>query len=832
MLACQWHRAFCRPFGGAGFAAAALLAPSCAHAGPVDLVSELSSDPRSILIVGILLGIIAFAVVAALLFLHGARRARRAEARARSTASDYDRKTDFLNAVLAAEPQILLHWDETGGPAIVADTLGTDLGIPREAAKLLRFSSWLERGCALEMETQVETLRGDGKSFNVMVKSAAGGHIEVDGRAAGGGCILKFRDLAGRRLELAEVCEQHRMLGKDIDAMRALLEALPMPVWFQTRDGALQWVNRAYTRAVEASDAEQVYKEQISFLPSSERDIAQRAVNAGETFRGRFKIAIGGEQSDFDTIILPSGQTSAGIAIGDMQRDAKLDTEFVRHFGAHTGILDRVSAGIAVFSSEQRLTYFNNAFADLWGLDKDWLASNPLDGEILDRLREQRRLPEQANYHEWKQERLRIYSTDKPSEDWWHLPDGRTVHIVADRNADGITTYLYENMTETLALKSRYNTLMRVQKETLDHLGEGVAVFGSDGRLKLFNPSFAAIWNLDATALESEPHIDVVVSQCRALFDDDETWSEVKAALTGIDDQRERIEGYLERNDGMFLSYAGLPLPDGATLLTYVDVSDTKRMENALIERNEALVAADRLKSAFISHISYELRTPLTNIIGFSEILQSSEIGPLNEKQQEYLSDISASSQTLHAIIADILDMATLDAGELELVVASVSADAIIETAVQGVRERLTRANLKLDTRIDMSVNEFMADSKRLTQILYNLLSNAIGFSEPGGRIGITCGRRGDAVEFVVSDEGCGIPENYQRSVFDRFESKPQGSHHRGAGLGLAIVKSLVKLHDGTVKLTSAPNQGTTVAIRLPAAGPKQTQQSAPEAAE
>lgn len=832
MPASRRHRAFYRGLGSAGFLVAALAAPLRAHAGPLDFISELSSDPRSILIVGMLLGVIAFAVMAALLFLHGIRRARRAEALARSTAGEYDRKSDFLKAVLAAEPQILLHWDETGGPAIVADTLGSDLGIPREAAKMLRFSSWLERGYALELETQVDKLRGDGKSFNVMVKSAAGAHIEVDGRAAGGDCILKFRDLAGRRRELAEVCEQQRKLGKDLEAMRALLEALPMPVWFQNGDGALQWVNRAYTRAVEASDADQVYKEQISFLPSSERDMARRTVCAGETFRGKFTLTVGGEQSEFDTIVLPSGQICAGIAIGGMQRGAKLDSEFIRHFGAHTGLLDRVSAGIAVFSPDQRLTYFNDAFADLWGLDKDWLASTPLDGEILDRLREQRRLPEQANYHEWKQERLKIYSTDQPSEDWWHLPDRRTIHIVADRNADGITTYLYENMTETLALKSQYNALMRVQKETLDHLGEGVAVFGSDGRLKLFNPSFAAIWNLDAAALEGEPHIDVVISRCRALFDDDETWSEVKTALTGIDDQRERIEGYLERNDGMFLSYAGLPLPDGATLLTYVDVSDTNRMENALIERNEALVAADRLKSAFISHISYELRTPLTNIIGFSEILQSSEIGPLNEKQQEYLSDISASSQTLHAIIADILDMATLDAGELELDVASVSADAIIETAVQGVRERLTRANLKLDTRIDMSVNEFKADSKRLTQILYNLLSNAIGFSEPGSRIGISCQRQGDDVEFTVSDEGCGIPADYQRTVFDRFESKPQGSHHRGAGLGLAIVKSLVKLHGGTVKLISEPDQGTSVTIRLPAGGPLQAQQSASEAAE
>ncbi len=832
MLACRRHEAFNRSLGGVFFVAAILFASADARAAPLDFLIGMPVDARSILIVGMLLGIITFTIMVALVFLHATRRARRAEARARSTASEYDRKADFLKAVLAAEPQFLVHWKETGEPAIVADTLSADLGIPRDIAKVLRFGSWLERGCALELESHVADLRSEGQSFNLMLKSATGSHIEADGRAAGGSCILKFRDLAGRRRELAEICEQHRTLGTELAAMRALFDALPMPVWFHGENDSLKWVNRAYTRAVEASGAQQVYNEQIAFLPANERDIARRAINAGETFKGRLKLAVGGNQTEFDTIVLPTGRTSAGIAIGALHREAKADGAYVPDFSAHTGILDRIAGGIAVFSADQRLTYCNTAFADLWGLDADWLASGPLEGEILDKLREEHRLQEQANYREWKQERLDIYTDGKPREDWWHLPDGRAIHVVAERGAEGITTYLYENMTETLALKSQYNALMHVQKETLDHLGEGVAVFGSDGRLKLFNPSFAAIWNLDARALEEKPHIDEVATRCRALFDDDLAWSEVKAAVTGIDDQRERIEGSLERLDGMFLSYAGLPLPDGATLLTYVDISDTKRMENALIERNEALVAADRLKSAFISHISYELRTPLTNIIGFSEILQNSQIGPLNEKQQEYLADISSSSHTLHAIIADILDMATIDAGELELKVAPVTAKEIVDAAIHGVRERLTRANLKLDTQIDASVDRFMADSKRLTQVLYNLLSNAIGFSEPGGRIGISCRRVGDAVEFVVADEGCGIPEDYQKTVFDRFESKPQGSHHRGAGLGLAIVKSLVKLHGGGVELTSAPNQGTTVRVRIPAGGPLQARQAAPEAAE
>ena len=184
-----------------------------------------------------------------------------------------------------------------------------------------------------------------------------------------------------------------------------------------------------------------------------------------------------------------------------------------------------------------------------------------------------------------------------------------------------------------------------------------------------------------------------------------------------------------------------LPLPDGGTLLTYVDVSDAKHAERALIERTEALEAADRLKTAFISHVSYELRTPLTNIIGFSELLASPIAGPLTDRQRDYLNDIRLSGRTLLAIIDDILDLATIDAGTLELKLSPVKVRDVIDQAVQGVQERLKQNDIALDIDIEPGIDEFVADGRRVTQMLYNLLSNAIGFSDAGGKIALGCGR-------------------------------------------------------------------------------------------
>jgi len=216
--------------------------------------------------------------------------------------------------------------------------------------------------------------------------------------------------------------------------------------------------------------------------------------------------------------------------------------------------------------------------------------------------------------------------------------------------------------------------------------------------------------------------------------------------------------------------------------------------------------------------VSYELRTPLTNIIGFSELLASPIAGPMTEKQHDYLNDILFSGRTLLAIIDDILDLATIDAGTLELKLSPVKVREVIEQAVQGVEERLKQNNVALDISIEPGVDTFVADGRRVTQMLYNLLSNAIGFSEAGGKIALGCGRQNSMIAFTVEDQGVGIPADYQQTVFDRFESRSHGSRHRGAGLGLSIVKSLADVMKGSARVEDTEGGGATFVVELPLA--------------
>lgn len=776
----------------------------------------LRVDLRTLLLVGVLGGGLCLSIVSAAFFLQGFRRAKKAKTQAARDVANFQKRLHSIESIIQAEPQLIVLWEHSGEPKVIINSLEQDVyGIPDDPRHVLRFRSWLHPESATELEDILRGLFQGGVAFNIMLKTLVDADLEADGRAAGGRLILKFRDVVGKRLELAELSDTQRHLEAQVDAQKALLDAIPMPIWFRDGNGNLEWVNQSYIKMVQAKSRQAVTDNQIELLEKRQRVEVVKDLAQGKIYRAQNHTVVRGERKAFDTIALPLGGQSAGVAI-DVAALETAKGELDRHIAAHARTLDRVATAVAIFGPDMRLNFFNQAYLNLWGLDAQWLEAGAKDGEILDKLRSLRILPEQADYRDWKDKQLECYKSSEVREDWWYLPDGRAIYVVSEQRPDGGVTYLYDDATERLALESRYNALFHVQQETLENLREGVAVFGTDGRLKLFNKAFAQIWKLSSQDLGKGPHIETLISLCRVLHDDTEAWGQVKRAVTAISETRQALEGQLHRADESIVAYACLPLPDGATLLTYVDITDTKRAENMLVERNEALEAADRLKNDFIQNVSYELRTPLTNIIGFADLLANPSIGFLNDRQKEYLSDIRASGSTLLSIINDILDLATIDAGIFELKLAQVKVAHIIKSAALGVRERLVRAKIGLDIRVEPGIDEFTCDEKRVTQILYNLLSNAIGFSPQGSRIRLLCMKDNDNIAFTVVDQGVGIPEDELNSVFDRFESKPYGSKHRGTGLGLSIAKSLIELHGGEIELKSKSGKGTIVIVRFP----------------
>jgi signal transduction histidine kinase len=310
-----------------------------------------------------------------------------------------------------------------------------------------------------------------------------------------------------------------------------------------------------------------------------------------------------------------------------------------------------------------------------------------------------------------------------------------------------------------------------------------------------------------------EPHVSQIVEKVRSLLDDGGDWPATRQAVIDKITAQVPTSGILNRRDGSLLQAATVPLPDGEVLLTYLDVSDTARVEQALREKNEALETADRLKSEFIANVSYELRTPLNVLIGFTEILTNQYFGTLNARQLDYAHSVLDSAHHLMDLINDILDLTTIDAGYLVLEQNRVDVGRMLKAVAALTEERARSRGLDFRLSCSPEVGTIEADERRLKQALFNLVSNAIKFTPPGGAVSIDAESRGGDLLLSVADTGIEIEPADQARIVERFAP---GARRSGAGLGLALVKKLIELHGGAVEIESAVGSGTRICCRLP----------------
>jgi signal transduction histidine kinase len=791
------------------------LATASAQAVAIGPDGALRFEPLQVATLSAFVGAICIAVVSAAALIRARRAAEDDRARLIRENADLKLAADRAEAALNADDQRIVIW---GGPDEAPRVMGNlpgSAGVPRGAAAFLAFGQWLDANSAQLLEARGRSLRERGEAFAEILKTQDGVDIEATGRVNGSRCFIRFRNLSRERMQFVELTREYERQKTLLSTFHGLLDKLAMPAWARDGAGRLVWANPAYARAVDATDPARAVTDGAELLDTAARNAVVASRSDGPIFQRRLSVVVAGARRVFDVVDVDTGSGSAGIAT-DASELEKVQVELRRTIQSHARTLDQLTTAVAIFGADKRLRFYNAAYRSLFDLDTAFLETGPDDGAVLDQLRMLRKLPEQADWRSWKKDMLSSYQAMEARESWWHLPTGQTLRVIANPHPQGGITYVYENVTEQIELESRYNTLTRVQGETLDHLSEGVAVFGSDGRLRLSNPAFASLWRLPDDFVAGRPHIGEVVENCLELHGDRQAWDNVRLAVTGLADKRTRHTGRLDRRDGAVIDFTTVPLPDGATLITFVNVTDSVNVERALLEKNDALQEADQLKNAFIQHVSYELRSPLTNIIGFAQLLGDDNAGPLSIKQREYTGYILDSSSALLTIINDILDLATVDAGIMELELGEVDIRATVEAATVALKDRLSEAQIVLGLDVPQGIGSFVADEKRIRQVLFNLLSNAVAFSETGGTVTLACRRTDASIVFEVTDNGNGIPADYIETVFDRFESRNSGGRRRGPGLGLSIVKSFVELHGGTVEIRSAVGEGTAVVCRLP----------------
>jgi signal transduction histidine kinase len=763
-------------------------------------------------------GVLGAALLSAVWLIRERGKIARENVELRSQLADLGASLHRSDALLNLRDQRVIAWSSDCRRPELLGALPGETGAPDDRSAFLAFGRWLAPRSAAALEHALIGLRERGTGFDLTVDTQSGAPLEVQGRKSARHVFVRFVSLSEAQRSQARLKLENQRLAAEYDLMAGLIDALKMPFWLRAADGRLKWVNRAYAEAVDAPSQAAAINEGREFLGTQAREgIAQQHL-ASAVFEQTLPTVIGGDRRVFAVTDFSNRDGSAGIA-ADLSDVEGIREEYERTVRSHADTLDQLTTAVATFDPDGKLRFFNQAFQKLWDLDQGFLDSTPDNALLLDRLRSEGKLAEQPEWRRWKETVLSAYRSVEPQEHWWHLPDGRTIRVIANPQPKGGVTWVFENLTEKFALESRYNAAVRVQGETLDNLAEGVAVFGPDGRLRLSNPAFAGLWGLNAESMQRDTHIATIRAECDRLALDS-PWGSFVASVTGFDEERRDRHGQVELRNGTVLRYAVIHLPNGQVMMTFVDVTDSVNVERALKDKNEALQKADQLKNDFVQHVSYELRSPLTNIIGFTELLllPGAGAGPLTQRQREYVDHIGSSSSVLLTIVNDILDLATVDAGIMELDMGEVPVERTIAAAVELVSERLREHAIALRLESLHAPKSFNGDENRIRQILFNLLSNAANYAPEGSTITLSCGMAGGEIEFAVHDDGPGMPPEVLDTVFRRFESHSNGGRRRGAGLGLSIVKSFVELHGGTVAIDTGDGRGTTVVCRFPLA--------------
>jgi len=609
----------------------------------------------------------------------------------------------------------------------------------------------------------------------------------------------------------------------DDAALWSLLDAVPFPVWRRSPDFSIAAANLAYLEMVQGERDE---------LPAQHLEIggrqhhedrlamARRATQAGMALSESQYVVVDGARRLLEITEMPLRNQVAGLLGYALDRTSleEVQAALSQHISAHGEVLEVLRAGIAIFSVDRRLRFFNTAFAELWRIEDADLAGEPRLDEVLTLLQDRRRFPEQIDFPAYKEQQNRLFtSLLEPDEGLLHLPDDRTLRFIVSPHPLGGLLFVYEDVTDRMALERSHNTLIDVQRATLDNLRQSVAVFGGDGRLRLWNPPFETLWGYPRALLDDAPHIsDLVNNVIRALIDVPSPSGSLRDTLIIQITEPILKTGQLELRNNVVLDYSIVPLPDGGCMVTYLDVTDTTRVQRALEERAQALENADRVKSEFIANISYELRTPLNAIIGFTDFLSHQIVGDLNQKQSDYVDYIMSASNQLLTLIDDILDLATIEAGYLELHRENVDIKPLLEGLVEVMGERAEKGGVSINLDCSRDLGMIKVDATRLRQAIFNLMSNAVKFTPDGGAVRLSARRNGSDVIIIVADTGIGFDLDNKDRLFEKFEVGNSKSRDSGPGLGLALTKSLIELHGGSVEMQSIPSEGTTATCRIP----------------
>ncbi|MDR2067414.1 MAG: PAS-domain containing protein [Holosporaceae bacterium] len=680
---------------------------------------------------------------------------------------------------------------------------------------------------AEDLSFHFNRLKKVGTSFKITVKTLADcNKIEISGsRLLINGIettLLWCANITNSSSLVASLEQKLSEATTKVNWFSEILDMLPIFVWRRNKKLEIAYCNKVYADALD-TNVEKILLDNIPLVPGNlfgqGHSLAENAKKCNRNQSIAQFVIINGVRKKLSIHeCIASNENLIGFAL-DVTAEENLAANLDRVTTANCEVLESLSTAIAIFNENTKLIFFNSAYQRLLKLEAGWLHAKPTYAEILDESRNNRRLPEHADFQAFKKSQLALFtSVTSPFQEMMHLPNGKTLRLVIAPYSMGGLSFMYEDVTDSLALQRKNNTLLAVQKETLDNLYEGIVVFGSDNRLKIINNATMKIWELDKNRSPLEfrgIHLSELLEAIKDSLDYGADWQAfLENTISNLTDRIAKT-GRLLKNDNSVILFSYIPLPDGAHMHSFIDITDTCVVENAIMEKNQALKAAQKLRFEFVSGISTELKEPLNVLIGFAELLMHQYFGTLNEKQTEYCRCILDASNQLHQLINNLLEMVSIDIDSTNLKFSVFSPEKALDEVISSLEKRAKSKNIDVIRNYNANNVELMGDKTRIKQALFNILINAIQFTPPNGRIDVIATTDDSKIKIIIKDQSIGRSKNEKKKIFKRTGNRISFLGADSDSVSMPLVRTLIELHGGTLNISSEV-EGTSVICSLP----------------